>query len=280
MSPILVRPVREQLEHDRIIRLLPARYRRRFEVGINPGLEQNAPVGTGPAAVFPDAVLYAGDKGRKVLAVAEVETVESVNHLEAMSQWASLSRLKVPFHLYVPASAIDVARRMAIDYQVLLTELWSYDNVGDQVRFTLIQRASEPAMPLSTKAPAHARKASRPAAPTRPPAPAPRARVAARRARSGGKPWNIGTGQRQRKNSAKAGRRNAPRREPHPPGRLRRARLHPEKPRNAGRASCRVFDSPATSGDMSTPSSCTRPDVEAGSAAASCTGFARRRPCV
>ena len=176
MSPILVRPVREQLEHDRIIRLLPARYRRRFEVGINPGLEQNAPVGAGPGAVYPDAVLYAGDKGRKVLAVAEVETVESVNHLEAMSQWASLSRLKVPFHLYVPASAIDVARRMATDYQVLLTELWSYDNVGDQVRFTLIQRASEPAMPLSTKAPAHARKA----AATRPPSAAPRARVAAR----------------------------------------------------------------------------------------------------
>jgi hypothetical protein len=176
VSPILVRPVREQLEHDRIIRLLPARYRRRFEVGINPGLEQNAPVGAGAAAIYPDAVLYAGDKGRKVLAVAEVETVESVNHLEAMSQWASLSRLKVPFHLYVPASAIDVARRMAIDYQVLLTELWSYDNVGDQVRFTLIQRASEPAMPLSTKAPAPSRKT----VPTRPPAAAPRARVSVR----------------------------------------------------------------------------------------------------
>jgi hypothetical protein len=180
VSPILVRPVREQLEHDRIIRLLPARYRRRFEVGINPGLEQNAPVGTGPGAVYPDAVLYAGDKGRKVLAVAEVETVESVNHLEAMSQWASLSRLKVPFHLYVPASAIDVARRMATDYQVLLTELWSYDNVGDQVRFTLIQRASEPAMPLGTKGPAHPRTASRPAAPTRTPVAASRPRVAAR----------------------------------------------------------------------------------------------------
>jgi hypothetical protein len=178
VSPILVRPVREQLEHDRIIRLLPARYRRRFEVGINPGLEQNAPVGTGTAAVYPDAVLYAGDKGRKVIAVAEVETVESVNHLEAMSQWASLSRLKVPFHLYVPASAIDVARRMATDYQVLLTELWSYDNVGDQVRFTLIQRASEPATPLSTKAQGHIRKAP----PTRAPVAAVRPRVAARAA--------------------------------------------------------------------------------------------------
>ena len=77
MSPILVRPVREQLEHDRIIRLLPARYRRRFEVGINPGLEQNAPVGTGLGAVYPDAVLYAGDKGRKVLAVGESQPPQS-----------------------------------------------------------------------------------------------------------------------------------------------------------------------------------------------------------
>ena len=160
MSPILVRPVREQLEHDRIIRLLPARYRRRFDVGINPGIEQNAPVGAGLKAVYPDAVLYAGDKGRKVLGVAEVETVESVNHLEAMSQWASLGRLKVPFHLYVPASAIDVARRMAIDYQVLLTELWSYDNVGDQVRFTLIQRAAEPG-PAAVRAPSSGRKSTR-----------------------------------------------------------------------------------------------------------------------
>jgi hypothetical protein len=181
VSPILVRPVREQLEHDRIIRLLPARYRRRFDVGINPGLEQNAPVGAGLKAVYPDAVLYAGDKGRKVLGVAEVETVESVNHLEAMSQWASLGRLKVPFHLYVPASAIDVARRMATDYQVLLTELWSYDNVGDQVRFTLIQRAADPATPVAARPPASSRKPHA-AVPSRAPAVAVRSRVAPRTA--------------------------------------------------------------------------------------------------
>jgi len=182
VSPILVRPVREQLEHDRIIRLLPARYRRRFDVGINPGLEQNAPVGAGLKAVYPDAVLYAGDKGRKVLGVAEVETVESVNHLEAMSQWASLGRLKVPFHLYVPASAIDVARRMATDYQVLLTELWSYDNVGDQVRFTLIQRAADPATPVTARPPASSRKLHA-AVPSRAPAVAVGSRVAPRAAR-------------------------------------------------------------------------------------------------
>ena len=43
MSPILVRPVREQLEHDRLIRLLHAKFRRKYEAGMNPGDEQNAP---------------------------------------------------------------------------------------------------------------------------------------------------------------------------------------------------------------------------------------------
>ena len=66
VSPILVRPVREQLEHDRIIRLLQTKFRRRFDVGINPGAEQNAPVGTGPPAVYPDVVLTSQDRGRKV----------------------------------------------------------------------------------------------------------------------------------------------------------------------------------------------------------------------
>jgi hypothetical protein len=36
-----VRPVREQLEHDRIIRLLEAKYRRKFrQVDMNPGDER------------------------------------------------------------------------------------------------------------------------------------------------------------------------------------------------------------------------------------------------
>ena len=79
MSPILVRPVREQLEHDRVTRLLQARFRRRFDVGINPGAEQNTPVGSGASAVYPDVVLMSAERGRRVQAVIEVETGESVN---------------------------------------------------------------------------------------------------------------------------------------------------------------------------------------------------------
>ena len=58
LSPILVRPVREQLEHDRVIRLLQAKYKRKFEVAINPGNEQSAPVGgSGASAWYPDPAL-------------------------------------------------------------------------------------------------------------------------------------------------------------------------------------------------------------------------------
>jgi hypothetical protein len=142
VSPILVRPVREQLEHDRIIRLLQAKYKRKFEVAINPGNEQVAPVG-GPPPWYPDLVLQ-NERGRKLLGVVEVETAESVNHLEAMSQWAAFSRLRTPFHLYVPQSMIDVARRLCEDMQIPVAELWSYTVIGDQPRFTLVQRTGVP----------------------------------------------------------------------------------------------------------------------------------------
>jgi hypothetical protein len=136
-----VRPVREQLEHDRVIRLLQTRFRRRYEVGINPGQEQNAPVGSGAAANYPDVVLLATDRGRRLQGVIEVETSESVNNLEAMAQWARLAKLRAPFHLYVPASAVDVARRLCSDHQIAVAEVVSYHSIGDQLRFTTVYRA-------------------------------------------------------------------------------------------------------------------------------------------
>src|SRR5205085_1850507 len=67
LSPILVRPVREQLEHDRVIRLLQAKYKRKFEVAINPGNEQTTPVGDEAAPWYPDLVLQSQERGRKLL---------------------------------------------------------------------------------------------------------------------------------------------------------------------------------------------------------------------
>ena len=149
MSPILVRPVREQLEHDRLIRLLQTKLRRKFDAGINPGAEQNVPVGSGPGAVYPDLVLSSLDRGHRLQGIVEVETGESVNHLEALAQWVHFAKLRAAFHLYVPATMIDVARRLCEDNHVDANEIWSYHNIGDQVRFTLVHRSREvpPARP-------------------------------------------------------------------------------------------------------------------------------------
>ena len=141
VSPILVRPVREQLEHDRVIRLLQTRFRRRFDVGINPGAEQNSPVGSGVSAVYPDVVLVSQDRGRKVMAVIEVETVESVNNLEALAQWVPFGRLKSPFHLYVPAAMVDVAKRLCTDSQIPVAEIHTYHWIGDEMRFLPVYKA-------------------------------------------------------------------------------------------------------------------------------------------
>jgi hypothetical protein len=144
VSPILVRPVREQLEHDRIIRLLQAKLRRKYDVGANPGSEQNAAVGSGPTATYPDLVLHSLERGRRLEAVVEVETGESVNHLEALAEWGHFAKLRGAFHLYVPAHMVDVARRLCEDNHVTVHEFWNYHTFGDEIRFTLVHRSKEP----------------------------------------------------------------------------------------------------------------------------------------
>jgi hypothetical protein len=171
VSPILVRPVREQLEHDRIIRQLQAKFRRKYETGINPGAEQNAALGTGTQAIYPDVVLCSLDRGRKPQGVIEVETGESVNHLEALAEWAHYSRSRVPFHLYVPAGMVDVARRLCEDNHIYVSEIWSYHAVGDQMRFTMVYRNKEapppPPKPPVARKPAEPVKAPKKAVPVR-----------------------------------------------------------------------------------------------------------------
>jgi hypothetical protein len=158
LSPILVRPVREQLEHDRVIRLLQAKLKRKHEVTANVGDEQAAGLKSGPGQMFPDLVLMSLDKGHKLEGIIEVETGESVNHLEAMAQWAHFGHARAPFYLYVPAAAVDIARRLCIENQVTVSEIWSYHSMGDQTRFTLVQRNSGPVKPSPERPPAKQEK--------------------------------------------------------------------------------------------------------------------------
>jgi hypothetical protein len=168
--------VREQLEHDRIIRLLQTKLKRKHDVAMNIGEDQTVPVKIGPVQIFPDLVLTSLDRGHKLMCTVEVETAESVNHLEAMAQWAHLGRAKAPFHLYVPAGSVDIARRLAGENQVNVSEIWSYHTIGDQTRFTLVHRVSgtEPRRPAAAAASPRPAPAAKRAAARRRPKPPPR----------------------------------------------------------------------------------------------------------
>jgi hypothetical protein len=173
VSPIFVRPVREQLEHDRLIRYLQTRYKRRFEVGMNPGDEQTAPVKIGTGTFFPDLVLTAG---RKLAGLVEVESGESVNNLEAMAQWVHFSRARVPFHLYVPVQGFDAARRLCTANHVKVAEIWTYRPAVDG--FDLVRMFNDSS--VAPAASAERASQARAAAAAKPKKPAPKAGKAAK----------------------------------------------------------------------------------------------------
>jgi hypothetical protein len=158
VSPILTRPVREQLEHDRVIRLLQARYKRKTDVVINPGSELNQSITVGDLVVYPDVLVFA-EGTKKLLATVEVETGESVNALEAQSQWARFCKLKVPFYLYVPTASLEAARRLCAEHDIPVAEVWTFHTTFDQVRFTMIYRSPDAPVVKVSNAPSVARPA-------------------------------------------------------------------------------------------------------------------------
>jgi hypothetical protein len=125
VSPIYVRPAREQAEHDRLIRFLQSKLAKKSEVVVNVGDEQTAPVKLGANTYFPDLVILTGAE-RKIAGLIEIETGESTNNLEALAQWQHFGRAKVPFHLYVPVLMVEAARRFCTANKVSISEIWTY----------------------------------------------------------------------------------------------------------------------------------------------------------
>ena len=282
MSPILVRPVREQLEHDRVIRLLQVKLKRKHEVIANIGEDQSTSIKIGQLQIYPDLVLTTADRGRKLMGTVEVETSESVNHLEARSQWAHLGRARAPFHLYVPLGSIDIARRLATENHVHVTELWSFHTIGDQTHFRLVQRtpedtrrSSEPRGIVTSNRP----EPPKPVAPPPPPRPAKAVAPPPPAAAKKRPP------QPRRRAQTRGRRTSRPRSEwPHPraksrfprEARRRPARLPRHGPRK-GSKPCRICGSIATSKATRTPSS-SRANAGAGARGRACSTGSARRP--
>lgn len=155
MSPIFVRPVREQLEHDRLIRHLQAKLKRKYEVGVNLGDEQVAPLKIGTNTFFPDLVLT---EGSKLAGVIEIESGESVNNLEAMAQWVHFARARAPFSLYVPVHVFDTARRLCEALSIRPTEIWTYRASIDS--FDLVRMVHDAGAVRASGAGSRARKAA------------------------------------------------------------------------------------------------------------------------
>jgi len=151
---ILIRPVREQLEHDRIIRILQAKYKRKHDAVVNVGEEKAAPIKVGANLLYPDLVLNSSQPPRKMQGLVEVETGESVNHLEAMAEWAYFSRTRAAFYLYVPVGSVEIARHLCQEYQVTFAEMWAYQPLGDEIHFTLVKRNPHPELAGGKEPPA------------------------------------------------------------------------------------------------------------------------------
>src|SRR5262245_39578223 len=185
MSPIFVRPVREQLEHDRLIRFLQAKYKKKqLDVAINVGDEQVAPVKIGSVTLYPDVGITSG---KKLAGIVEVESAESVNNLEAMAQWVHFSKARVPFHLYVPVNVYDAARRLCEANHAAVSEIWTYRpsvDGFDLVRMFHDTSAPNAAVRAAAKPAAPEPKPKKPAKPAKPATPA----KAAKAAKPAGKP--------------------------------------------------------------------------------------------
>lgn len=159
MSPIYVRPEREQAEHDRLIRFLQAQYSRKFEALANPGDERVAPVKVAAATHFPDIVL---NEDMRLAGLVEIETAASVNNLETMAKWVPFSRARVPFHLYVPVQGYEAALRLAEAHHVKAAEIWTYRPATEG--FDLVRMFVDPSLQVAKPAKASAARAAAPKA--------------------------------------------------------------------------------------------------------------------
>ena len=154
MSPILVRPVREQLEHDRIIRLLQSKLRRKYEAGMNPGAEQNGCGRVGArGGLSGRRAACRRSAGRKLRRSSRSKPASRSIISKRWRNGRTSRDCARRSTCTCPSGMVDVARRLCEDNQIQVSEIWSYHTVGDEVRFTLVHRSREVPPPAAASSP-------------------------------------------------------------------------------------------------------------------------------
>lgn len=108
------RDEKNQQEHDTLLDMVSRRIKiPTWTVTTNPGAQENAgvpyPAAAGQALAYPDIVIHEKFT-RKLAAVGEVETADSVTAEEAEAEWALYTSLAPKFFLYIPAELAPEAR--------------------------------------------------------------------------------------------------------------------------------------------------------------------------
>lgn len=109
------RTYQRQYIHDRVIQVAAENLRRtnNYRVYTNPGTEHNTSIGN----LYPDLILTPPNSNN-VQFIIEVETVDSVNANEALSQWKAYSNLGGTYYLLVPQESRILAENICRQYGI------------------------------------------------------------------------------------------------------------------------------------------------------------------
>src|SRR2546425_451658 len=124
------RDEKNQQEHDTLLEMISRKIKiPTWTLVTNPGVQQNAgvayPTEAGQALAYPDIVVHEKFT-RKLAAVGEVETADSVTAAEADREWALFTSLAPRFFLYVPAELEPEARDLLRRHRIRPEGLFLY----------------------------------------------------------------------------------------------------------------------------------------------------------
>jgi hypothetical protein len=124
------RDEKNQQEHDTLLEMISRKIKiPTWTLVTNPGQQENAavayPTASGQALAYPDIVVHEKFT-KKLAAVGEVETADSVTAAEAEAEWALFTSLAPRFFLYVPAELAPEAKDLLRRYRIRPEGLFLY----------------------------------------------------------------------------------------------------------------------------------------------------------